>query len=358
MIRRAGGILIGKTVTTELASLVPSATRNPHNLAHTPGGSSSGSAAAVAAGMLPIAIGTQTGGSVIRPAAFCGVAGFKPSFAAADGRREVLFLVARHGRPVRRASPTSRSRRPRSPGATCASTAARRPRRALRWPAPTLGRGERRHAGGGRRRPRNAAAAGAQVHELVLPPILEDAFRAQSTIQDYEAYRALAYEYDHHRDRLGEGLETISAGRRRCRRLRRGAPHRQAGAPDAGRRLVGRRDSCHRRRPASRPRIRHHRDSHLQSLVDADGHAVRQRPGMSDYGTAARRADRRPVRPRPRTLEAACSWSRRLSQRWAGHSSLRANGSGQKSPPITPLPRSDPAKDSGLLRHYVPRNDD
>src|ERR1700683_773102 len=77
---RAGGIVIGKAVTTEFASLVPSPTRNPHNSAHTPGGSSSGSAAAVAAAMVPIAFGTQTAGSVIRPAAFCGVAGFKPSY--------------------------------------------------------------------------------------------------------------------------------------------------------------------------------------------------------------------------------------------------------------------------------------
>src|SRR5208283_4315142 len=78
--RRAGGVIVGKTVTTEMASLVPSVTRNPHNLAHTPGGSSAGSAAAVAAGMIPLAFGTQTAGSVIRPAAFCGVAGFKPSY--------------------------------------------------------------------------------------------------------------------------------------------------------------------------------------------------------------------------------------------------------------------------------------
>src|SRR3981081_4166520 len=80
MVRRAGGIVIGKTVTTELASLQPAGTRNPRNPAHTPGGSSSGSAAAVAAGMVPIGLGSQTGGSVIRPAAFCGIAGFKPSF--------------------------------------------------------------------------------------------------------------------------------------------------------------------------------------------------------------------------------------------------------------------------------------
>lgn len=78
--RAAGAVVIGKTVTTELASFVPSRTRNPQNLDHTAGGSSSGSAAAVAAGMVPLALGTQTAGSIIRPAAYCGVVGYKPSF--------------------------------------------------------------------------------------------------------------------------------------------------------------------------------------------------------------------------------------------------------------------------------------
>src|SRR5829696_546949 len=77
-----GGLVMGKTVTTEFAFRSPGKTRNPWNPAHTPGGSSSGSAAAVAAGFVPVAIGTQTLGSVIRPAAFCGVVGFKPSFGA------------------------------------------------------------------------------------------------------------------------------------------------------------------------------------------------------------------------------------------------------------------------------------
>jgi len=76
----AGGILIGKTVTTEFANRHPGSTTNPHDPAFSPGGSSSGSAAAVADHMVPLAIGTQTGGSVIRPAAYCGVVGFKPSF--------------------------------------------------------------------------------------------------------------------------------------------------------------------------------------------------------------------------------------------------------------------------------------
>ncbi|HEY9274498.1 amidase [Achromobacter sp.] len=79
MLRAAGAIPVGKTVTAEFAFRTPGPTRNPHAPAHTPGGSSSGSAAAVAAGMVPAALGTQTGGSMIRPAAYCGVVGFKPS---------------------------------------------------------------------------------------------------------------------------------------------------------------------------------------------------------------------------------------------------------------------------------------
>lgn len=78
--RRAGGIILGKTVTTELATFPPNETRNPHNIEHTPGGSSSGSAAAVADFMLPLATGTQTLGSTIRPGSFCGVVAYKPTY--------------------------------------------------------------------------------------------------------------------------------------------------------------------------------------------------------------------------------------------------------------------------------------
>jgi Asp-tRNA(Asn)/Glu-tRNA(Gln) amidotransferase A subunit family amidase len=78
-LREAGAIIMGKTVTTELAVYAPGKTHNPHDPGRTPGGSSSGSAAAVAAGMVPLAIGTQTNGSVIRPASYCGVVGYKPS---------------------------------------------------------------------------------------------------------------------------------------------------------------------------------------------------------------------------------------------------------------------------------------
>ncbi|MCA9948239.1 MAG: amidase [Anaerolineales bacterium] len=79
-LRAAGALIMGKTVTTEFAYFAPGATRNPYNLAHTPGGSSSGSAAAVGAGLCPFAFGTQTIGSINRPAAFCGTVGYKPSY--------------------------------------------------------------------------------------------------------------------------------------------------------------------------------------------------------------------------------------------------------------------------------------
>jgi len=86
-LRDAGAVILGKTVTTELANRVARQTRNPVNPAHTPGGSSSGSTAAVGAGMVPAALGTQTGGSVIRPASYCGIHTLKPSFG----------LISRHG---------------------------------------------------------------------------------------------------------------------------------------------------------------------------------------------------------------------------------------------------------------------
>ena len=101
--RKAGGILLGKTVTTEFANLHPGPTRNPHDLTRTPAGSSSGSAAAVADFMVPIAIGTQTTGSTIRPASFCGVFGYRPTYGEhrmhgvmeASGSLDTLGILSR-----------------------------------------------------------------------------------------------------------------------------------------------------------------------------------------------------------------------------------------------------------------------
>jgi Asp-tRNA(Asn)/Glu-tRNA(Gln) amidotransferase A subunit family amidase len=206
--RRAGGIVLGKTVTTELASLQPAATRNPHNPAHTPGGSSSGSAAAVAAGMLPIGVGSQTGGSVIRPAAFCGVAGFKPSFRLMPtvGMKCFSWSLDTAGLFAARvadvafaaAAITGRDLRidQRAPAAPAIALV-----RTHLWEqaSPDMQAAVERAA-------RAAQAAGARVRELTLPPIFEAAMRAHVLIQDHEAYRALAYEFDHHQDRLGPVL--------------------------------------------------------------------------------------------------------------------------------------------------------
>ncbi|MEK7385722.1 MAG: amidase, partial [candidate division NC10 bacterium] len=93
MLRAAGAVIMGKTVTTEFATRTPGKTRNPHNAEHTPGGSSSGSAAAVAAGMVPLALGSQTTGSTIRPASFCGVYGFKPTHGLIP--RHGMFMLSR-----------------------------------------------------------------------------------------------------------------------------------------------------------------------------------------------------------------------------------------------------------------------
>jgi Asp-tRNA(Asn)/Glu-tRNA(Gln) amidotransferase A subunit family amidase len=211
LVRRAGGIVLGKTVTTEFASLQPAQTRNPRNPAHTPGGSSSGSAAAVAAGMLPLALGSQTGGSVIRPAAFCGVAGFKPSYRLlpAVGMKcfswslDTVGLFAAGVADVAFAAAAISGRDLRVDG---------RPP-----PAPTfaLVRTQLWHEASApmqnavERAARAAENAGAKIKELDLPPIFDDAMRAQRIIQDYEAFRALAFEYDDHRDRLGPALRRL-----------------------------------------------------------------------------------------------------------------------------------------------------
>src|SRR5215467_14260976 len=210
MTRQAGGIVLGKTVTTQFASLVPSATRNPRNLAHTPGGSSAGSAAAVAAGMVPVAFGTQTAGSVIRPAAFCGVAAFKPSYRLIPmvGVKDVAWHLDTAGlfgagvADVTFAAAVILQRELRVDGKSPAAPRIAVARTHL-WPkaSPAMQQAVESAA-------RIAAAAGAQVADLALPPIVEEAYEAQFTIQDYENIRSLAFEYDRHRDRIDPLLRT------------------------------------------------------------------------------------------------------------------------------------------------------
>ncbi|MEA2995511.1 MAG: hypothetical protein QOG74_1060 [Alphaproteobacteria bacterium] len=211
LVRRAGGLVLGKTVTTEFAFLQPAKTRNPHDPARSPGGSSSGSAAGVAAGMFPIAIGSQTGGSVIRPAAYCGVAGFKPSYRLLPTPGIKHFSVYLDTAGLFAASV-----------ADVAYAAAAITGRALRVDqdtpaAPRIGLA-RTHVwdeasaamqGAVENAAKAAADAGARVSEPAWPPLLRDAFMAHPTIQDYEAYRTLAFEYDRHRDALSPILRAM-----------------------------------------------------------------------------------------------------------------------------------------------------
>src|ERR1700691_806005 len=233
--RRAGGIVLGKTATTEFASLVPAATRNPRNLAHTPGGSSSGSAAAVAAAMLPVALGSQTAGSVIRPASFCGVAGFKPSYRLIPtvGMKcyawhlDTVGLFAANVADVAYAATAITERPLRVDEKTLAPPRIGLVRTHL-WSKASAAM----HAAIDTAA-RAAEANGATVMDLELPKILQEAYRAQFVIQDFEALRSLAFEYDNHSDQIGPPLreqldraaaitvEEYDAARRTASRARR-----------------------------------------------------------------------------------------------------------------------------------------
>lgn len=214
--RRLGAAVLGKTVTTEFAYFQPGPTRNPIDPGHTPGGSSSGSAAGVAAGFFPLAIGTQTGGSVIRPAAFCGVAGFKPSFGRLptvglkifSWSLDTIGLFGAGVEDVAFAGATLTGRDWRVDGTEPSAPHIALVRTHL-WDEAS---GEMRQAletAGAR-----AAAAGARVSDVALPGQFSDAFSAHQVIQDFEAALALGYEFDRHETKLSPILrETLEAGR-------------------------------------------------------------------------------------------------------------------------------------------------
>ncbi|HEX4411452.1 MAG TPA: amidase [Xanthobacteraceae bacterium] len=209
--RRNGGIVIGKAVTTEMASQVPSVTRNPLNLEHTPGGSSAGSAAAVAAGMVPLAFGTQTAGSVIRPAAFCGTAGFKPSYRLIPmvGVKDVSWHLDTAGlfgagvADVAFAAGAVLGRDLRVDKAAPSAPHIALTRTHL-WPQASLAMQKAVETAA-----RIAESAGAKVSELTLPPMMEEAFAAQITIQDFETFCAETFEYDRHRDKIDYRLREV-----------------------------------------------------------------------------------------------------------------------------------------------------
>ena len=204
MLKQAGATIVGKTATTAFASLDPTATLNPRNRDHTPGGSSSGSAAAVAAGMIPLALGTQTGGSVIRPAAFCGVAAIKPSFPLLptvgvkcySWTLDTVGLFAAAVKDLAHGLSAMTSRPELLPGAAIET--------------PRIGVVTQDFAGApdatGEEALRTAAkaaeGAGASVRTLALPEILAEAWRIHPTIQEFEAHQALAWEYRTHHDAM------------------------------------------------------------------------------------------------------------------------------------------------------------
>lgn len=212
LVRRAGGIILGKTVTTEFASRTSGPTRNPHNLAHTPGGSSSGSAAAVADFMVPIAFATQTGGSTIRPAAFCGIVGYKPSFgtincAGLKHLAESLDTIGAMGRNVADCALLVHVASSRSlPNLT--SVLLHAPRvgfcRTPRWQdaKPETQALLEQVASA-------LAANGATVSEVALPKSFDRLYQDQLLIMNYEAAHALAWEYSNHADLLSDYMRTM-----------------------------------------------------------------------------------------------------------------------------------------------------
>ena len=195
--RAAGAVVLGKTVTTEFATFTPGKTANPRNPAHTPGGSSSGSAAAVADGMAPLAFGTQTAGSVIRPGAFCGCIAYKPSYGlinrtGAKPLADSLDTIGVFARSIEDA-------------AFFAGVLAERPAlRQLAIPQQAPRFGLYRTPMWDEAEPATAAAleaarsalerAGAVVTELPIAPEHEGLTEAQDTIMWFETVRSLAYE--------------------------------------------------------------------------------------------------------------------------------------------------------------------
>jgi Asp-tRNA(Asn)/Glu-tRNA(Gln) amidotransferase A subunit family amidase len=207
--RAAGAVVIGKTVTTEFATRHPGPTRNPVNPAHTPGGSSSGSAAGVRAGLFPLAYGTQTAGSVIRPAAFCGIAGYKPTFGLINrmGMKimaDSLDTVGVLARSVADCALFADAVSGRDLGNPDAKPA-RAPRigicRSPSWPAAapeTQALLERAATA--------LARAGAAVSARELPDSYAALTEAHPIVMNAESARSLGWELAHHRDRLSESL--------------------------------------------------------------------------------------------------------------------------------------------------------
>jgi Asp-tRNA(Asn)/Glu-tRNA(Gln) amidotransferase A subunit family amidase len=213
--RLAGGVIAGKTVTTEFAAFNPGPTRNPRDPERTPGGSSSGSAAAVAAGMVPFAVGTQTAGSIVRPASYCGVFGYKPSFGLIDATGIKPYAPSLDTVGVlARAAADCRLFAEAVSGVDLGVSERRRPTRIgwCRSPAWSGATDAMRHVFEFVLPERMRDARFTPV-EVDLPPLFDEAMEAQKAIMAWEAARALSFERECHADLLSPGLrERLAAG--------------------------------------------------------------------------------------------------------------------------------------------------
>ena len=221
--REAGAVMLGKTVTTEFALRHPGPTANPRNPAHTPGGSSSGSAAAVADFMVPVAFGTQTGGSIIRPASYCGVIGYKPSYntinptgvkplagsfdtvglfaRSVDDCALVIDLLAGEARGVARIE-------------------AQRPSRVGLWRTPAWRHAEDATVRAVETAAERLAQKGVAVEELVLADEFDSFLDAQSDVLRFEAARVFAFERTRRADLLSPSSRAELAAGAAIRRTR------------------------------------------------------------------------------------------------------------------------------------------
>jgi Asp-tRNA(Asn)/Glu-tRNA(Gln) amidotransferase A subunit family amidase len=206
--REAGAVVIGKTVTTEFATRTPGPTTNPHDPSRTPGGSSSGSAAGVGAGFFPLAYGTQTAGSVIRPAAYCGVVGYKPTYGT----------INRHGMKLMSESLDTIGVMARSVADCALLTAvlsgldlgdpdakAPAPKVGLCW-SPARDKAEPETVALMASVAAALAKAGATVVDHELPPAFDAIEAAHSVVMNAESARAMGWEMAHHREKLSPTL--------------------------------------------------------------------------------------------------------------------------------------------------------
>ena len=214
--RAAGAIVAGKTVTTEFATFHPGPTCNPRNLQHTPGGSSSGSAAAIADWMVPLAFGTQTAGSIVRPAAYCGVVGYKPTYGMVTrvGVKMISDMLDTVGALARSVPDV----------ALFVAALAGRRELLIDQSTPDVPRiGLCRTYEWNRAQPETVAvfedagkqlrAAGANVRDVTLPPPFAGLAEAQTSIMVFEVAKSLAYENLAHRKQLSADMtKMIDAG--------------------------------------------------------------------------------------------------------------------------------------------------